>query len=322
MDDAELIHTGFQRPELCFEVRAVPDEKAQIKRVLRLIRRIRGSGIVYCSTINAVEMLANGLPRLGLRVGKYHGKMTKTERDDQQHRFMKNQLRVMIATNAFGLGVDKPDIRFVIHYNLPGSIEQYYQEAGRAGRDGRAARCILLWRPGDEEVQQHFVAQKYPGRDQVRGVAHALAAGPGKLVDIALRAGVPQKKAQVVLVMLEESKLAKELAGGIWSPGEGAADEQVVWNAAESYRKKRESDRERLQAILDYADTRQCRAQFLLKYFAEETPPCGRCDICTGRNQSDDDDDTVEAAVEEESRPVIELPTLPPPPRKDPTTMF
>src|SRR5207249_2640890 len=139
MQDVDVVHLGFTRPELIFEVRGVADEKAQVKRLLRLVRRIKGSGIVYCSTINTVEALAGALPRLGLRVGKYHGKMTKNERDGEQHRFMKNQVRVMIATNAFGLGVDKPDIRFIIHYNLPGSIEQYYQEVGRLGRRRRRA---------------------------------------------------------------------------------------------------------------------------------------------------------------------------------------
>ncbi len=344
--EAEVIHTGFQRPELIFEVRSTPDEKAQVKRLLRLVRRIKGSGIIYCSTIHNVDALAGALPRLGLRVGKYHGKMTKLERDSEQHRFMRNQVRVMIATNAFGLGVDKPDIRFVIHYNLPGSVEQYYQEAGRAGRDGKPARCILLWRPGDEEVQEHFVAQKYPGRDQVRGITQAFLAGPGKISDIALRAGVPQKKAQVVIAMLEEAELVRVLPGDVYAmkapentarvargkgeahsavPSEGERegsphiDEQVIWNAAEAYRKKRESDRERLKVMLDYAEARRCRVQLLLDYFGEQVPPCTRCDNCTGRNTAVHEE---EEDLADEDRPHIEIPEAPPPPRKDPTTMF
>lgn len=317
--EPEVVHLGFARPELIFEVRSVPDEKAQVRRLVRLVRRIKGSGIVYASTINTVEALSGALSRLGMRVGKYHGKMSKEDRDTEQHKFMKNQVRVMIATNAFGLGVDKPDIRFVIHYNLPGSIEQYYQEAGRAGRDGKPARGILLWRPGDEDVQKHFNIQKYPGRDQVRSVVAALTAGPGKLEEIALRAGVPQKKAQVVLAMLEESQLAKELPGPIWSPAENAADEATVWRAAEAYRKKREGDRERLQAMLDYAEGRKCRVQYLLGYFGEEAPACSRCDVCTGRIGIGEDEETDEF---ETARPLPVIPEAPPPPRKDPTTMF
>lgn len=321
MQDVAIVHGGFARPELQFAVRAVDDERAQVRRLLRLVRRIRGSGIVYCSTIGTVEGLAGALARLGLRVGKYHGKMNKDDRDHEQARFMRNQVRVMIATNAFGLGVDKPDIRFVIHYNLPGSVEQYYQEAGRSGRDGKPARCILLWRPGDEEVQKHFVTQKYPGREQVRSVARSLCAGPGKLEEIALRAGTPQKKAQVVLAMLAESHLARELAGSIWAPvDEHAADEQTVWRAAEAYRKKREGDRERLQVMLDYAVSKRCRVQYLLAYFGEEPPPCGRCDVCTGKIDISEEEEGGE--LEEASRPLPAIPEAPPPPRKSPTTMF
>src|SRR5207249_3390058 len=121
LKDPDRVHTGFARPSLTFEVRFADDLKTQVRRLLRLIRRIKGPGIVYCSTVRDVEALCGALPVLGLRVGMYHGKMTKNERDESQRAFMRNNPRIMISTNAFGLGVDKPDIRFVIHYNLPGS---------------------------------------------------------------------------------------------------------------------------------------------------------------------------------------------------------
>ncbi|MGZ3440392.1 MAG: RecQ family ATP-dependent DNA helicase, partial [Polyangia bacterium] len=125
LKEPDMVHTGFNRPSLTFEVRFAQDLRQQVRRLLRLIRRIKGPGIVYCSTVRDVEALHGALPRLGLRVGMYHGRMAQAEREESQKAFMRNNPRIMIATNAFGLGVDKPDIRFVIHYNVPGSIEQY-----------------------------------------------------------------------------------------------------------------------------------------------------------------------------------------------------
>jgi ATP-dependent DNA helicase RecQ len=301
LKDPEVIHTGFDRPSLHFEVRETGDEKQQVKRLLRLIRKIQGSVIIYCSTIRTVEAIAGALPVLGLKVGMYHGKMGKAERDAAQLAFMRNNPRIMVATNAFGLGVDKPDIRAVIHYNLPGSMEAYYQEAGRAGRDGRPSRCILLYNPQDEQVQSFFVAGKYPTRSDVFQVWQALQNGADNLRELALAAECSQSKTRVVIGILKDLELVNELPNNSYALTGKDVDELTLGRAAESYRKRREGDRDRLAAMIRFAQTTRCRMQVMLEYFGEKSPPlCKRCDNCLNYG--------AEAAFEraEELRPPVD----------------
>ena len=133
------------------------------RRLVEWLREIDGTGIVYAATIKQVETAHADLAAAGFKVAKYHGKLGARYRRDNQERFMSGDLKAIVATNAFGMGIDKADIRFVIHYAIPGSLEAYYQEAGRAGRDGEPARCILLFNVQDQRTHKYFIGGSFRG---------------------------------------------------------------------------------------------------------------------------------------------------------------
>jgi ATP-dependent DNA helicase RecQ len=158
-----VINTGIFRENLHLEsVNAVDDDDKR-RRVVELMHELDGSGIIYAATIKQVEAAHADLTAAGFNVAKYHGKLGPRERRDNQDRFMAGDLKAIVATNAFGMGIDKADIRFVIHYAFPGSLEAYYQEAGRAGRDGEPARCILLFNIADRRTHKYFIGGRLRG---------------------------------------------------------------------------------------------------------------------------------------------------------------
>ena len=151
---------GVFRANLHYEVRHTAKELAKQQHLVKLVRESPGSGIVYCATVKHCDEVAGVLEAEGLKVARYHGRLAAGRRREAQDLFMADALKAIVATNAFGMGIDKPDIRFVIHYDLPGSLEAYYQESGRAGRDGDPANCVLLYRLEDQRPHKYFIGGK------------------------------------------------------------------------------------------------------------------------------------------------------------------
>ncbi|MEQ1865295.1 MAG: RecQ family ATP-dependent DNA helicase [Micropepsaceae bacterium] len=277
------------RKNLRFAVEVVPGPQKNAA-VGKLIRSLQRPGIIYCATTVMVDQLTAVLKRVGIAAVRYHGKMSPTERATAQRRFMEPKGRMlMVATSAFGMGIDKPNIRSILHYHAPGSLESYVQEAGRAGRDGAPADCVLLFDPADLEIQEHLQAMSRPSVRHLMSLEKALAAWAEEkrqptVATLAVSAGVPARIAEALLVDLEDAGLiahgkegAIKLAVPLAAFRAGARDlvAKVKTFAFEGERK--------LKTVASYATTEECRSIFIRRYFGEDLPPrCGTCDRCRG----------------------------------------
>ena len=203
--------SGFDRPNLSINVVHTHKEREKITHIKALAASSGGSGIIYTSTRKAVEQVAGRLQGAGLSVIGYHAGMDEAARTHAQDDFMSGRTQMIVATNAFGMGIDKPDIRFVFHHHLPGSIEAYYQEIGRAGRDGLPSTCVLLFNYADKRTQDYFIEGSYPPPEIVARVYQALVATNQKRIElsvseIAARAAVRNEMAvQSALIILEKA---------------------------------------------------------------------------------------------------------------------
>ena len=316
MKDAKMCRVSFHRPNLAFDVRKVAGEADKLRQLGKLISRLRRPGIVYCATVRAVDELYVALRHGKIPVERYNGKMTTDEREKAQASFMEPGRKVvMIATNAFGLGIDKPDIRYIIHYQMPGSPESYVQEAGRAGRDGKPARCVLLNQPDDLAIQEYFLKEAHPTKTQARMVAEGLYAwsDEGKEVsvrDLALSMALPQPRVRVILSVLEAMGVAEEVKAARWKGVEPKPTREQIDKAAQVFEARRISDRRRLASLLSYMNTQRCRVQMLRSYFGEpEGEKCGLCDSCAGLDSevfdpgSADERHSLHAATDFHARP-------------------
>ncbi len=166
----KVVVRGFDRPNLKLFAVEFEDEQQKQKEMLRIIQSVPGSGIVYVATQKTVEEITSTLNSHDIPAIGYHGGMNKIERNSAQNRWLANQVRMVVATNAFGMGIDKADVRLVLHYNIPGSVEAYYQEAGRAGRDGKTSFCVLFFSHRDHIIQQYLIEASFPPEDILKDI--------------------------------------------------------------------------------------------------------------------------------------------------------
>jgi ATP-dependent DNA helicase RecQ len=283
-----VFNTGIARPNLRYEVLRVTSESEKKQHLARLLRETEGAGIIYCSTVKTVEALVEFFRGSGPELRPYHGKLAASERKANQDLFMSGGLKAMVATNAFGMGIDKPDIRFVVHYQMPGSLEAYYQESGRAGRDGGEARCTLFYQLDDRRTQLFFMGGRRPKADDILTVHEALAAsgaegGAVTLAEVRERAGgVAETKVRVILSMLKDAGLVRETKGPRFRLLRAGLVRGELEMVAAECAAKAEKDREKLERVMLYGQSAECRWKLLHEYFDEpfEEGACGNCDNC------------------------------------------
>jgi len=284
----KVINTGIYRPNLHYRVLQVTNAEEKLQEALRLVRETEGKGIVYAATVKAAEEMYQLLEEQGESATIYHGKLHAAERKDNQDLFMNDERRVMVATNAFGMGIDKPDTRFVIHLQIPANLEAYYQESGRAGRDGKDAECTLLFLQDDKRVQQFFLVKHYPTADEIRAVYEAVrelaeneGATPERIEDAAGELSGPNLK--VCLKLLKDAKLLRQSRKLAYNVTAQEPKASLFEAMAAVYRQKQEHDKEALEQMVSYAVSGFCRWKLLLDYFGDEVEgfeKCCRCDNC------------------------------------------
>jgi ATP-dependent DNA helicase RecQ len=311
-----VVNAGVFRRNLRYRVVQVTNDAEKQDNLLKLTAGDQGVVIVYCATVKAAEHAHARLREAGVDAALYHGRLGARERRQSQDAFMAGARRVMVATNAFGMGIDKPDVRGIVHYQMPGTLEAYYQESGRAGRDGEHAQCTLLFDARDRQVQQFFLARRYPEAAEIAAIHRALvgldAAGAPVGFDALREAldGIAANKLEVGLKLLRDSSVVgqdRKRNVRLLAPDLGERDFEGL---AQDYRKRGERDREKLERMVFYAQSALCRWKILLEYFGEaaDWERCGTCDNCV------EPPERRLAPIE----PVVKAPATPREPAADP----
>lgn len=291
-DEVKIYHEGINRPNLKLEVKNVFDEKETVNEILSVLNNYSGSGIIYFSLIKKLEYYSQILKDKGYKHGIYHGKLDANYRKTMQRNFLSGKENLILATNAFGMGIDKPDIRYVIHTEIPSGIESYYQEIGRAGRDGKDSMCILLYNSEDIYTHMEFIKWANPGADYYYSLYNLLKRDISLVNSMGIEYLIEQMsfknkndfRVETALGMLDrygvtEGSLEKKDLAVTGALPHQLEDEDYL-------KEKLLNDNKKLLSIVNYYKTTECRRVFIANYFGfHDENNCGNCDVCRD-NQS------------------------------------
>jgi RecQ family ATP-dependent DNA helicase len=280
----DVVHTSVMRPNLRYDVEEVANAEDRIAILVERLGALRGGGaIVYARSRRSTEELSRVLSGHGFRAEHYHAGLERDERTRVQDDFLSGAAQVVVATTAFGMGIDKPDVRLVCLVNYPDSLEGYVQMVGRAGRDGESSQTLLLASPSDATSLRRFAVSDVPSAGELRSVYRVLRDTGGLVDPDELAALVPERDARVLVGMLEQAGLLRR------SFDQGRLMRIELTTAPDDARERVDAllDRARLVAetraerIVAFAETRVCRHEQVAAHFGEEfSGPCGACDVC------------------------------------------
>lgn len=281
-----VIAGGFDRPNIGLDVRHHTDDAHKRETVVDTVASLARPGLLYCATRKDTEYYAAELTERGLTAVSYHAGLNSAQRNDVHDRFRDDDVDVVVATSAFGMGIDKPNVRFVVHASVPDAVDSYYQQIGRAGRDDEPAEAILFYRAEDLTLG-NFYATRNPDEQLLRRVYEALDERKAKRMKH-LRDELDERGRRLTasVNLLEQAGAVSSTRSGFLSTGVPA--DVAVQRAVEMAEVGERVDRTRVEMMRSYAETPDCRRQFLLAYFGDQLPePCRNCDRCRDHTATD-----------------------------------
>jgi ATP-dependent DNA helicase RecQ len=283
MREPNVMVQGFDRPNIHLAVEGFSDADEKRAALIERVVSAQKPGIVYAATRKHTEVVAAALAAEHVEAVAYHAGMSAEARERAQEAFMSGEVDVIVATTAFGMGVDKPDVRFVYHVDISASLDSYYQEIGRAGRDGEPADAILFYYPDDLNLQRFFAGSGHVDAEQIAQVVTEVQQSdqPLTIEEISDRLDLSLMKVTTAIHSLEDEGVIALLPSGAIRALASRSLEAVTEGAAEAQEHRRAFERSRLEMMRGYADMRDCRRSYLLAYFGESLPgPCQNCDNC------------------------------------------